>query len=642
MQMTPTTPAPAHAPVAPVAPRQGGRAPLGIDEFRLEGGFWGGRQTVNREATLDHCVSWLERLGWVANFDAAARGEGGARAGREFADSETYKILEALAWESGRSGDAHVEQVYRALAARVVAAQSEDGYLGTQFGREGQPARYTDLEWGHELYCAGHLIQAAVARLRTHGEDDLVRAAVRVADHVVTTFGPGGIESVCGHPEIEVALAELSRATGRPEYLEQARVFVERRGHGVLADIELGRDYFQDDVPVREATVLRGHAVRALYLAAGAVDVAVETGDDELLAALVRQWEATVAHRTYLTGGMGSRHTGEAFGLDHELPPDRAYSETCAGIAAVMFSWRLFLATGEMRYADLVERVLYNVVATSPAEDGKAFFYANPLHQRVAGAPVDPEGLSPRAASSERAPWFHVSCCPTNVARTVASLGAYAAAWDGDELALVQHLPGTVRTTAADGSPVALDVRTGYPVDGRVEVQVEQAPAQVGLRLRVPAWAAGATAEVDGTTLPVEGDSVRVPGPLAPGTTVVLTLPVAPRWTDPDPRVDSVRGCVAVEQGPVVLCLESVALPEGTDLHDVVVLRTAEAPRAGADGSAVVRATRLAAPAGAAGAPSAAAGTAGTAPAGFDVELRPYHQWGERGPTQMRVWLPVA
>lgn len=608
---------------APVVPTHGARAPLGIDEVQVEGGFWGQRQQVNTSATLDHCVTWLRRVGWVDNFALTAQQSADERAGREFADSETYKILEALAWESGRTGDAHVEQQYRELADQVVAAQVADGYLNTRFGGPGQPERWSDLPWGHELYCAGHLIQAAVARLRTHGEDALVRTALGVADNVVRTFGPGGIESVCGHPEIEVALAELSRATGRPEYLEQARLFIERRGHGVLGDIELGQDYFQDEMPLRQAEVLRGHAVRALYLAAGAVDVAVETGDGELLASLVGQWERTVAARTYITGGVGSRHTGEAFGLDHELPADRAYSETCAGIASIMFSWRLYLATGDVKFCDLIERVLYNVVATSPAEDGRAFFYANPLHQRLPGDPIDPDRVTPRASSSQRSPWFSVSCCPTNISRTLASLGGYVAARDDRDLVLLQYVDGTIRTVSAEGEPFVLRVRTRYPDDGRIEIVVERAPATAGLRLRVPGWALGAaTARLDGAELPVEGRELRIPGPLAAGSTITLDLPVAPRWTMPDPRVDGVRGCRAIEAGPVVLCLESVALPAGTDLHEVQLAPDSplESPggtcaRVGlvhlADGSEVA------------------------------AELRPYHQWGERGPTQMRVWVPV-
>lgn len=625
--------APSGSPMAPVVPTAGVASPVGLDDVELRAGFWGDRQSVNATATLEHCVTWLERVGWLRNFDLTAAGDPAPRAGREFADSETYKVLEALAWEYGRSRDASVDRLFRDLAARVVRAQDGDGYLNTRYGHPGQPERWSDLAWGHELYCAGHLIQAAVARHRTVGEDEFVRAAFGVADNVVATFGESGRPEICGHPEIEVALAELGRAAGRPQYLRQAQLFVERRGHGVLGDVELGREYFQDDVPVREAPVLRGHAVRALYLAAGAVDVAVETGDGELLAALVGQWERTVAARTYLTGGMGSRHTGEAFGHDYELPADRAYSETCAGVAAVMFSWRLYLATGELRFADLVERVLFNVVATSPAADGRSFFYANPLHQRAAGAPVLPDDVSPRAASSQRAPWFAVSCCPTNLARTFASLGGYVCAWRGGTLDLLQYASGRVTTTGPTGARLALDVRTGYPVDGRVEVDVLEADG-AGLRLRVPSWSVAARASVDGRDVPVAGGAV-VLDEVRPGSRVVLELGVAPRWTFPDRRVDAARGCVAVEAGPVVMALESVFLPGGLDLHDVEVdLGT---PPLAVDGGARLRLVRRRAdradwpfgpPDGGDGDP-------------VDVTVHPYHQWGESGPTQMRVWIPV-
>jgi DUF1680 family protein len=209
----------------------------------------------------------------------------------------------------------------------------------------------------------------------------------------------------------------------------------------------LGAAYNQDDLPVREARVLRGHAVRALYLASGAVDVAVETGDSGLLEAVAEQWRNTVAARAYLTGGMGSRHTGESFGDDFELPPDRAYAETCAGVAAVMLCWRLLLATGEAGYADAIERILFNVVATSPALDGHSFFYANPLQQRSAAAPADGDAESPHAAGGQRSRWFSVSCCPTNLARTLTSLAAYIATADDHGVQLQQLTACTVRTT---------------------------------------------------------------------------------------------------------------------------------------------------------------------------------------------------
>ncbi|HLS73229.1 MAG TPA: beta-L-arabinofuranosidase domain-containing protein, partial [Actinomycetaceae bacterium] len=355
----------------PVAPSTGVLRPLDLSEVQVTGGFWKDFQDLNASVMIRHAEDWMERVGWIGNFDAAVEGRLPAdRKGREFADSDVYKLMEAMAWEIGRTGDAELEARFQALVDRIEPVQEADGYLNTHFGRPGQQPRYSDMEWGHELYCFGHLIQAAVARGRTHGRDRFVEIAIRAADHVCETFGPDGLDTVGGHPEIEPALAELARYTGDRKYLDQAKLFVERRGHGRLGEIWFGPEYFQEDLPVRDAEVLRGHAVRALYLAAGAIDVAVETGDDSLLKAVHGQMARTVARRTYLTGGMGAHHEGEAFGDDFELPADRAYSETCAGIGAAMVGQRLLLATGEATQADLIEKVMYNVVATSTAEDG--------------------------------------------------------------------------------------------------------------------------------------------------------------------------------------------------------------------------------------------------------------------------------
>jgi uncharacterized protein len=649
-----TATAPTAAPIAAVAPTRGRLRPLGLDEVAITGGFWGQRQDVNAAATLAHIEHWLEREGWLGNLDLAAAGALPAgRRGREFADSEVYKLLEAMAWEIGRTGDADggaLDARFRAIVARVAAAQEPDGYLNTVFGRPGQGARWSDLEWGHELYCLGHLFQAAVARARTRpdADDGLLDVARRAADLVCRVFGPGGVESVCGHAEVEPALVELGRVTGERRYLEQAALFVERRGRAALADIEFGRAYYQDDVPVRDAEVLRGHAVRAGYLSAGAVDVAVERGDDELLGALAAQWERTAARRTYLTGGQGSHHQDEAFGQDWVLPPDRAYSETCAGVGSIMFSWRLLLARGEPRHADLVERTLYNVVATSPAPDGRAFFYANTLHQRVPGAPARDDEVSPRAAASLRAPWFAVSCCPPNVARTLASLAGYVATADADGVQLHQYAPVTVRTTLDDGRAVAFDVETAYPRDGTVRVRVRgDAGAPWTLTLRVPAWAAGArlvvaAAGADPVEEAVAPGAVPVRRAFRDGDVVELRLPVAPRFTAADPRIDAVRGCLAVERGPEVLCLESVDLAAATggritDVADVAV-DAAVAPRQ-VDGAVVVRLRAAPASDGAwpYGAPAAA-----DVGEGVDVPLVAYHDWATRGPSTMRVWVPVA
>lgn len=629
---------------APTVPSRSTLRPLGLDEVTITGGFWGHRQQLNSATTLAHIEHWLEHEGWLGNLDLAAAGTLPAgRRGREFSDSEVYKLLEAMSWELARRPDPDLEARYAAIVARVVAAQEPDGYIGTRFGRPGQAPRWSDLEWGHELYCMGHLIQAGVARARTYGEDDLVKVARRAADLICEIFGPGGIESVCGHAEIEPALAELARVTGEPRYLEQARLFVERRGHHVLSDIEFGRSYFQDDVPVREARVLRGHAVRATYLAAGTVDVAVETGDDSLLEAVTEQWRAAVARRTYLTGGMGSRHQDEAFSEDFVLPPDRAYSETCAGVGSIMLAWRLLLAHGDPACADLIERTLYNVVATSPSLEGTAFYYTNTLHQRELGTVPDADRAVGRAASSLRAPWFEVSCCPPNVARTVASLAAYLATVSEEGLQLHQYAPATIRTALPDGRALALEVSTEYPVEGTVTVRVLEAPdTPVTLTLRVPSWAGGARLTVAGTTRPVQPGTVDVDRTFVAGDELVLELPVAPRFTRPDPRIDAVRGCVAVERGPEVLCVESVDLPDLLDpVADMDALRvdTTMAPRETDEGVVVltrrVRTAEREWPYGVT-TPDVTAGTP------TEVRLVAYHDWANRGPTTMRVWLPTA
>jgi uncharacterized protein len=620
----------------PVVPGTGALRPLGSDEVRLEPGFWADRQRLGGEVIIDHCRSWMTRLGWVGNFRIAAEGRPlSDRRGREFSDSEVYKLLEALCWEAGRTGAAAPERGVAELTELVVAAQEPDGYLNTCFGHQGPGVRYRDLEMGHELYCFGHLIQAGVARLRTRGEDELVAAARRAADHVCRQFGPDGREGICGHPEIETALAELARATGEERYLEQARLFVERRGRGLLGDHELGPSYFQDDVPVRAARVLRGHAVRALYLACGAVDVAVETGDGELLEAVAEQWRNTVAARTYLTGGMGSRHTGESFGEDFELPPDRAYAETCAGVAAVMLAWRLLLATGESHYADAIERTLYNVVAASPAMDGRSFFYANPLQQRVPGYVVASGAASPHAASGLRSPWFAVSCCPTNLSRMLASLAGYVATVDEGGLQLQQLAACTVRATLPDGRAVGLRVDTGYPWSGAVRVRVEEATGGPWrIALRVPAWADGAELACGDRRRRVGPGYAEMERDWRPGDELRLDLPVAPRWTRPDPRVDAVRGCVAAERGPLVYCVESVDQGPDVRLDEVVVDASAPPADQGGDrglgGAVTLRCAARPLPVGEPGGPD------GT----LALTLVPYHLWGNRGPAAMRVWLP--
>ncbi len=629
-------------PVSPLA--SSAVRPSSIDDTRITGGFWKRLQDLNRNATLPHEVSWINKFGAVGNFDAVQQGRiAKNRVGREFADSDVYKVIEALSWEEGRVPSAPFEQAVLDLAAKIKSAQSEDGYVNTKFGNPGQEPRYSAMEWGHELYCYGHLIQAAVARLRTgkNDTDPVVQLGISVADHVCDTFGENGLQLVDGHPEIEPALVELYRATGDERYLSQARLFIDRRGHKSLKDIEFGRSYFQDTTPVREMGVLEGHAVRALYLAAGAIDLAVETSDSELLEAIEKQYRNTLARRTYITGGMGSHHQDEAFGDDFELPPDRAYCETCAGVASIMVAWRLLLATGDITWGDIIERTLYNVLATSISDDGTAFFYANPLHQRVPVEATDRNEWSPRASASQRSSWFEVSCCPPNLSRTLAQLGSYAATSSADRIQLVQYFDSTIHAELESG-PVDIRVHTDYPQSGQIQIEVLKSPDKNWtLELRIPSWGSGAKVQVSGQTVLCEPGSHEVTG-LVPGSQVLLSLPVQPRITFPDPRIDAVRDCVAVERGPLVMCLESKSQTKQTDVSlltiDPSVPLVDDIERVIASGRVLIMTdeewpyerTR------------ASHEVETKAVTQTELVFTPYLSWGEQEGATMRVWVPVV
>src|SRR4051794_2065500 len=418
-------------------------------------GLLGSWQRRNRHATIDHCVAQLQAAGNLDNFRRLAGESAAAYRGFHFADSDVYKVLEALAWETGRAGDAGWSAFIADTVALLEAAQDADGYLDSFIQGLHPGERWIDLDEGHELYCAGHLIQAAVALDRAIGDATLLVIARRCADLIVEVFTAR--EGVDGHPLIETALVELYRHTGDERYLEMASRMVELRGRGVLHGQRFGPQWLQDHVPVREATEAIGHAVRQLCLAAGVTDVYLETGDASLLEAMERLWHSAFTQKVFVTGGHGSRHRDESYGDPYELPPDRAYAETCAAIAAFMWNWRLLLSTGHGRYAEEMERALYSAISVSVAEDGRHFFYANPLHVREGhdGSNAD--------SPSERLPWYACACCPPNLARLFASLPHYLATRDDDGLQI--HLL-TAATVQADGVTVTLDTR--YPWDGRV------------------------------------------------------------------------------------------------------------------------------------------------------------------------------
>jgi len=623
----------APLPVSPLADST--LTPLPLTDVTAESGFWARLQRVNRDAIIPHCDFSLERVGWINNFRAAAKGTlGQERVGRLFTDSELYKTMEAMAWENARASSPELEERLAAFAELVAGAQSPDGYLNTYFGWEGGPARWSDLDQGHELYCAGHLIQAAVAVLRAGGPAGFVEVARRLADLICEVFGPDGIQGIDGHPEIETALVELYRATGERRYLDQAKLFVDRRGHQTLSDTFFrGRDYYQDRVPVREARVLTGHAVRALYLAAGAVDVAVETGDLELLEAVRRQYDTALRRRTYLHGGMGSNHHGESFGDDFELPSERAYAETCAAVALIFWAQRLLLATGKARYADEMERVLYNGIAGSTALDGRSFFYSNPLQLRTG------HDGSHEDTPSQRLPWYSCACCPPNLARLMASLQAYAVT--GFENGLQIHLYAAGTVTAGE---YRFGVRTSYPWDERIDITLEEAgEGPFTLSLRVPAWCRDARLTVNGSLVRAGAQEgyLRITRSWKAGDVVSLVLAMPPRLVAAHPRVDAVRGSAALTRGPVVYCIEHADLPAGGEFEDWELDASSPLTLVEHELAPAIRvhlrrrpetSDTLYRPL----ARQAAGTEAEAAPA------IPYFLWANRAPGPMRVWIPLT
>jgi DUF1680 family protein len=624
-------------PPGPAVPTNGALHPLPV--ARLDpAGLLGAWQARNAAATLPHCVAQLETRGNLDNLRRSIGDTGGAAAvfaGYWFADTDVYKTLEAALWQGAEP------EFVAATVQLLEKVQDPDGYLVSYF----QTAAHRDRQWAelpssHEMYSAGHLFQAAVAAARSGSEDAgrFVGVARRFADLLVHRFGAGGTDAVDGHPQVETALVELFRVTGHKPYLDLAARLVDLRGHGLLGPESRfhQRHYYQDHVPVRASVEVTGHAVRQVYLAAGAVDVAVETGDAELLAAAERLWDSALASKTYITGGQGSRHRDEAFGDPYELPPDRAYAETCAAIGSFHWAWRLLLATGRVRYADEMERLLYNGIAASTGLSGTDFFYSNPLQLRTGHDGSDED------APGRRLPWYSCACCPPNLARLMASLHSYAATGGPDGLQLHLYAQGTFASAG-----LTVDVATRYPWDGTVTVAVtETTGGEQTLALRVPAWCADA--RVDDPTAVVTDGYVRIRRAWQVGDRVELVLAMPPRLLAAHPRVDATRGAAAITRGPLVYCLEHADLP--ADLTGVVfedLQLDATAPITVADGTHPVAPVALTATVRVSTAPDAALyrpldGPA--APAAFtaSVPAIPYYLWANRTPGPMRIWIPLA
>jgi DUF1680 family protein len=508
--------------------------------------FWGKRIKILHDVTLPEQYRLLEETQRLYNFRRAAGKVKGDYYGFFFNDTDVYKWQEAVSFSFASYGrDDNLEKILDQTIEEVAEAQDEDGYLDTYFTFERKKDRWTNLKDMHELYCAGHLIQAGIAHHRTTGKDTLLNIAKRFADHIDNVFGPGKKEGTCGHPEIEMALVELYRETGDKRYLNLAKFFIDERGKGLIG----GETYHIDHKPFRELTEIVGHAVRALYLNCGATDLYLETGEKELMEALERLWKNFVERKMYITGGAGARHEGEAFGEEYELPNDTAYAETCAAIGSFMWNFRMLLAKGEGRFADIMEQTLYNGLLSGISLNGKEYFYVNPLEDN---------------GEHRRKPWFACACCPPNIARLIASIPGYM--YTTSEEGIWVHLYGENEAKIPWGDKeIKLIEKTNYPWEGNIELEIKT-EGEYKIFLRIPSWAKGYTIKINGNkinTREVKDGYIEIENQWKEGDKINLELPMEIDIIESHPKVKDNVGKVAIKRGPIVYCMEQVDNPWG-------------------------------------------------------------------------------
>jgi uncharacterized protein len=620
--------------------------PVPFTAVRLTGGFWRERQEINRTVTVPFAFKQCEESDRMKNFDLAAdtlrRRAAGDRTFQHqpptiypFDDTDAYKVIEAASYVLSARPDPALAAQVDGWIARIAAAQEPDGYLYTfrtmhpdTPGHDWVGARRweKDPELSHELYNAGHLYEAGVAHFEATGKRALLDVCLRNAELLWRDFGDRRLTIAPGHEIVELGLAKLYRVTGDKRWLELARIFLEARGPG-------GPEYNQRHLRVTDQTTAVGHAVRANYLYSGMADVAALTGDVRYAAAIARIWDNMAGRKLYLTGGVGARRDGEAYGADYELPND-AYNETCAAIGLMMWAHRMFLLTGESGYMDVWERTACNGFISGVSASGDRFFYPNPLvYDGRAKNNHDHAG---------RAPWFGCACCPPNLMRTLAALTGYFYAVRDDALYVNVYAASEGRATVA-GMPVTLTQTTDYPWQGGVRLAITpERPATFALRLRIPGWAQGRPVPsdlyaYDGGPAPawsvhVNGEPVSAPldhGYLAiarewrAGDVVTLELPMPVRRVHGHARIAATQGRVAFERGPVVYCVETAGQRPGETFTPEDLAVTADSPMTAAWKPVLLGGVTVLDFETSAGA----------------VEAIPYFAWDNRGLAKMAVWL---
>ncbi|AIQ46722.1 hypothetical protein R70723_13215 [Paenibacillus sp. FSL R7-0273] len=595
----------------------------------------------------------------IANFEIAAGRKNGEFKGWVFQDSDVAKWLEAVGYSLSIKQDPELERRADEVIELVGEAQQADGYLDTYFIIKEPGNRWTNLQDCHELYCAGHFIEAAVAYYEATGKDKLLNIVRRLVDHIADVFGPeeGKLKGYDGHQEIELALVKLYRLTGEQKYLQLSSFFIDQRGQepnflhqewedrgqvthwsGKTDKTDLA--YLQAHLPVREQSVAVGHSVRAVYMYTAMADLAALTGDAGLREACERLWLNMTQKQMYITGGIGSTHHGEAFTFDYDLPNDTVYAETCASIGLIFFAKRMLELTPDAKYADVMERALYNNVLGSMAQDGKHYFYVNPLEVWPQACSCNP---GKHHVKAERQGWFGCACCPPNVARLLTSLNQYIYTVHGDTLYTNLYI-GSESVFTLGGQEVTVSQQNNYPWEGKVQFKVvPAAAAEFGLAVRIPVWSTGAV-------LTVNGEAVDIASVLEQGYAVIrrtwnagdvieLSLPMTAGRVYAHPQLRADAGQTAIQRGPLVYCLEeadngatlsSISLDDAgafTESFDKSLLGGAVVVKT--DGFRVDEAGWN-------------GGLYGSTKAGVkpvEVTAIPYYMWGNRGSGEMKVWV---